>query len=403
MTDAPRTIAVLTTGRQDWGILHSTCVAIRSRSDLRLRLLVGGMHLSARHGSTIELIREDGFEPGAMLDWVGSRGAGGPAVSEDAPADVQAAAALAAVGAELRAHPVDALVLVGDRFETAAAALAATVNRVPIVHLHGGEQTLGAFDDVLRHAITKLAHLHLVSHEVHARRVAALGEDPASIHVVGAPGLDAAARTDLPDRAALEADLGIALDRPVVLVTVHPATLDADPAGAARAVAAAMDLVPATYVITLPNADPGADEVRSTLLAAAATGPSRVAVDALGERRYWGLLRIADTMLGNSSSAIVEAPAVDLPAVDVGDRQAGRRRDPNVIHAPDDAPQVAAALHRTLDPAFRAGLAAARPRLLDGRAGERIAAIIAAWRPQIPPRKPPIALRPPDPPRPSDP
>ncbi|HEX2756185.1 MAG TPA: UDP-N-acetylglucosamine 2-epimerase, partial [Candidatus Limnocylindrales bacterium] len=301
MTDAPRTIAVLTTGRQDWGILHSTCVAIRARSDLRLRLLVGGMHLSARHGSTIDLIVGDGFVPDAVLEWVGRGPDADP--REDAPADAQASAALAAVGAELRANPVDALVLVGDRFETAAAALAATVNRVPIVHLHGGEQTLGAFDDALRHAITKLAHLHLVSHAEHARRIVALGEDPASVHVVGAPGLDAAARADLPDRAALAADLGITLAPPVVVVTVHPATLATDPSAPALVVAAAMDLVPATYVVTLPNADPGAAAVRATMMAAA-SGPSRVAVDALGERRYWGLLRIADAMLGNSSSAI---------------------------------------------------------------------------------------------------
>lgn len=387
MTEAPRTIAVLTTGRQDWGILHSTCVAIRARSDLRLRLLVGGMHLSAQHGLTVALIEADGFEPDALLDWVGND------AESDAPADAQAAGALAAVGAALRAHPVDALVLVGDRLETAAAALAATVNRVPIVHLHGGEQTLGAFDDALRHAITKLAHLHLVSHEEHARRVVALGEDPASVHVVGAPGLDAAARTDLPDRETLARELGIALDAPLVIVTVHPATLDADPAAAARVVAEAMDLVPATYVVTLPNADPGAAAVRSTLVAAAAA-PSRVAVEALGERRFWGLMRVADAMLGNSSSALVEAPAVDLPAVDVGDRQAGRRHGPNVIAAPMDPVVVGAAVRRALDPAFRAGLAGIRPGLVDGRAGERIAAIIAAWRPPIPPRKPPIPIEP---------
>ena len=402
MSDAPRTIAMLTTGRQDWGILHSTATAIRAHRDLRLRLLVGGMHLSARHGSTLDVIRADGFEPDALLDWVGPDGSGASDddSAEDGPADVQAATALAATGAELRAHPVDAIVLVGDRFETAAAALAAAVNRVPIVHLHGGEQTLGAFDDALRHAITKLAHLHLVSNEEHARRVIALGEDPASVHVVGAPGLDAAIRTDLPDRASLAADLGIALDPPVVIVTVHPATLDVDPATAARVVTAAMDLVPATYVVTLPNADTGAATVRSMLLAAAASasarGTARVAVDALGEQRYWGLLQVADAMLGNSSSAIVEAPAVDLPAVDVGDRQAGRRREANVIAAPIEVESVAAALRRALDPAFRASLADARPRLLDGRAGERIAAIIAAWRPQIPPRKPPIRLDPKD-------
>ena len=388
MNGAPRTIAVLTTGRQDWGILHSTCAAIRARSDLRLRLLVGGMHLSARHGLTVETIREDGFEPDALLDWLPAGVAG-----SDPASDVQAAAALTAVGEDLRETPVDALVLVGDRFETAAAALAATVNRVPIVHLHGGEQTFGAFDDPLRNAITKLAHLHLVSHDEHARRVIAMGEDPATVHVVGVPGLDALARLDLPDRETLGADLGIALERPVVVVTVHPATLEQDPAAAARAVARAMDEVPATYVVTLPNVDPGAAAVRDALVPAVANDPTRrVAVEALGERRYWGLLRTADAMLGNSSSAITEAPALDLPAVDVGDRQAGRRRDANVIHAAVDAREVAAALRQALDPSTRTALRSTDRERPDGAAGKRIAAIIAAWRPQLPPRKAPIRL-----------
>ena len=165
------------------------------------------------------------------------------------------------LGAALRADRPDALLLVGDRFETAAAALAATIERVPIIHVHGGEQTLGAIDDALRHAITKLSHLHLVSHEEHARRIVAMGEDPGIVHVVGAPGLDGAARDDLSTRDELASELGLALDAPLVIVTVHPATLEPDPVAAARAVAAAMDAVPATYVVTLPNADPDADAV----------------------------------------------------------------------------------------------------------------------------------------------
>ena len=382
-----KTIAILTTGRQDWGILHSTAEAIRAHPDLELRLLVGGMHLSARHGHTVDDIRADGFEPAAVLPWLGDRDA-----ASDLAATDQAAGALEAVGAALREVQPDALVLAGDRLETAAAALAATLERVPIVHLHGGEETLGAFDDALRHAITKLSHLHLVSHEEHARRVVAMGEDRGSVHVVGAPGLDAAVRQDLPSRAELATDLGLALDAPVVLVTVHPGTLEADPTAAASAVVAAMDAVPATYVITLPNSDPGGDAVRELLVSAASAAPGRAAVDALGERRYWGLLRIADAMLGNSSSALIEAPVVDLPAVDVGERQAGRRAGPNVLHASADPDAVTTALREALDPAARARAAAARPPLADGRAGQRVADIIAAWRPPRPPRKPPIRV-----------
>jgi UDP-hydrolysing UDP-N-acetyl-D-glucosamine 2-epimerase len=381
-----RSIAVLTTGRQDWGILRSTCAAIRREPSLRLSLAAGGMHLSAAHGHTVDGLVADGFTPEARLPWLPD-----DADLPTPPAEDQAAGALAATGAWLRATRPDALVLAGDRLETAAAALAATLAGVPIVHLHGGEQTFGAFDDALRHAITKLAHLHLVSTDEHARRVIAMGEDPVSVHVTGAPGLDNLSRPDLPGRDALEARIGVPLEAPVVVVTVHPATLDADPAATATAVAAAMREVCATYVVTLPNTDPGGDRVADVMRAAAeATGGAAVA--ALGERAYWGLLRVADAVLGNSSSGLIEAPALGLPVVNAGDRQAGRPRAAGVIDVPDDAGAIAAALRRAIDPAFRAGLPQPDPRLADGRAGERVARIIAAWHPTTPPRKPPIRL-----------
>jgi UDP-hydrolysing UDP-N-acetyl-D-glucosamine 2-epimerase len=383
-----REIAVLTTGRQDWGILRSSCFAIRSEPSLTLAVVAGGMHLSPRHGRTVELIEADGFVPAARLAWLPDDDD-----ADEPPAAEQAAAALVQVSDYLRTARPDALLLVGDRFETAAAALAATLERVPIVHLHGGEQTLGAFDDPLRHAITKLAHLHLVSRVEHARRVMAMGEDDACVHVVGAPGLDNAFRPDLADRAELEAALGVRLASPVIVVTVHPATLDADPAAAARAVAQAMDVVPATFVVTLPNVDPGADDV-AAVLTAAASRPGRVTVRALGERRYWGLMRLADGMVGNSSSGLIEAPAVGLPVVNVGERQAGRHRAGNVIDVPADAAAVADALRRVLAPGHRAGMALDSEDIADGRAGERVAHIIAAWRPSRPPRKPPIRAKP---------
>jgi UDP-hydrolysing UDP-N-acetyl-D-glucosamine 2-epimerase len=383
-----RVIAVLTSGRQDWGIVHSTCAAIRVEAALELALVVGGMHLSPRHGNSVDVVRADGFEPDTEIAWL-PPDAGEP----DPPGDVQAAEALRGIGAYLRAERPSALLLTGDRLETAAAAIAATVAGIPIAHLHGGEQTFGAFDDALRNAITKLAHLHLVSHEEHRRRVIAMGEEPTSVHVVGAPGLDNLVREDLPGRVELEAVLGIPLEPPVVVVTVHPATLDADPAAAARVVAEAMDAVAATYVVTLPNADPGGDEVGRTL-AGHAAGPRRVAIGALGERRYWGLLRIADAMLGNSSSGLIEAPAVRLPVVNVGDRQAGRRREANVLDVPADSAAVIGALTRALDPSFRGGIPRPDPATIDGRAGERVARIIAAWQPPCPPRKPPLSVAP---------
>ena len=285
----PRSIAVLTTGRQDWGILRIDVRGASAASRTFGSMLVVGRHapvgparphgrpdprgrLRARRraaaGSTARRRRRPGRRPG-----------GGGAASGRATACGQTRS--------------DALLLVGDRFETAAAALAATLERVPIVHLHGGEQTLGAFDDALRHAITKLSHLHLVSTRgARAAGSIAMGEDPATVHVVGAPGLDARgpAGPAGPRRAGGRAWASRSTP-PVVIVTVHPATLDADPAAAARPSSRRWTPSRRRTSSPLPNVDPGADAVARPLLAAAATDPAASPSTALGERRYWGLLR----------------------------------------------------------------------------------------------------------------
>ncbi len=375
-------IGVLTTGRQDWGILRSTCLALRADPHFQLVLLAGGMHCSARFGHTLDLLRAEGFTVDAEL----------PFLKDDGPQTIaeECGEAMRLIEAALTRLAPDALLLLGDRYETLAAAMTATLTRVPVVHLHGGEETEGAFDNAFRHAITKLSHLHLVSHPLHAARVRALGEAPESVHVVGAPGLDNARRADLPTLAELQSTLRIPLPRPIVLVTLHPTTLGDDPASEAAAVTSAMDRVNATYVVTMPNSDPDNAITRAALKAAAAR-PGRVAVDALGDRLYWGMLREADAMLGNSSSALIEAPVFRLPVVNVGMRQRGRLRAANVIDADADADAITAALGRALDPSFRASLSGQGP-FGDGRAAEGILAVLKTWTPPRPPRKPPVPV-----------
>lgn len=263
----------------------------------------------------------------------------------------------------------DALLLVGDRYETAQAAVEATRNRIPIVHLHGGEVTEGASDDAFRNAITKMAHLHLVSTEEHGRRVVAMGEDPATVHVVGAPGLDNLHRDDLPGRKVLEARLGIELKPPVVIVTLHPATLGEAPDQLFQSAVRAMERVEATYVITTSNTDPGHESIRWGR-----------PVYSLGERDYWGLMKVADAMLGNSSSALIEAPAVGLPAVNIGDRQGGRLRGDNVRDVSANAAAIEEALEDVLwccCPPL-----SGRSPYGDGHSGPRIARILQDWVPQ---------------------
>lgn len=371
-----RRLAVLTTGRQDYGILRSTILLLHRTPGIEAAVWAGGMHLQPRFGEPLDRLREDGVTAARKL----------PFVSEPPEPLRDTAEALAEVGRALEQDRPDALMLVGDRAETLAAAVAATLARIPVVHLHGGEESEGAIDNACRHALTKLSHLHLVSHDTHARRVMQMGEDPATVVVVGAPGLDNAYRDDLPGREALTGELGIPMDGVVVLVTVHPATLGDAPAAEVAAVAGAMARVPAAYVVTAPNADAGGAAIREYWRRWAEGRRNVAVVEALGERRYWGLLRFAAAVLGNSSSGIIEAPALGVPVVNVGERQRGRFRAGPVIDAPASEDAVAEALCAALaggrhasgesGSGYPAGMAA--PRVLEA---------LRRWDVPRPPRK----------------
>jgi len=331
-------IAVLTTGRQDYGILRSTLHLLEASKDFDLAVWAGGMHLSPRFGKSVDLIRADGIEPSRELDFL----------SEPPDSVGDPARALTLVAAALREDRPDALMLVGDRSETLAAGMAAIIVGVPIVHLHGGEESQGAKDNLWRHALTKLSQLHLVSHADHAARVLQMGEDPSTVIVVGAPGLDNLYRTDLPTRSEIERELGRTLRSPLVIVTVHPATAGGDPQAEVEAVASALERVDATHLITQPNDDEGSEVIRSFWTKWARGRENVILVDALGEARYWSLLREASAVVGNSSSGIIEAPAAGVPVVNVGERQRGRMRYGRFADVPADAEQIALALRNAL-------------------------------------------------------
>jgi UDP-hydrolysing UDP-N-acetyl-D-glucosamine 2-epimerase len=370
-----RRIAVFTSGRQDYGILRSTILLLKQASDFTALVWAGGTHLQPRFGEPLELLRRDGITPDRTVEYLAEP----PAPAADA------ARALESVAAALDADRPDALVLMGDRTETLAAGVAATMAGVPIVHLHGGEESEGAIDNACRHALTKLSHLHLVSHPTHAARVVQMGEDPAAVIVVGAPGLDNRYRDDLPGRAELEQSLGLRLDPPVVLVTMHPTTLGESPGDELEAVAGAMAKVPATYVVTAPNADAGGVAIRNFWGRWVAGRERVVLVEALGETRYWGFLRLGDAVLGNSSSGIIEAPVAGVPVVNVGDRQKGRLRVGGVTDVPARAGAVAEALQAAL--AKGRGVTPAPGGYPEGPAAPRIIAALREWKIPHPPRK----------------
>lgn len=371
-------LAVLTTGRQDWGILRPLCEALQADPVFTVEILVGGMACSSAFGRIVEGIRAQGFEVAAEMDWA-------PEANEPAR---QTSVAVALVADALQRSRPDALVLLGDRYETAGAALAATVLGLPIVHLYGGEETEGAIDNALRHAITKLSHLHLVAHPLYADRVLQMGEAPATVHVVGSLGVDNLLKRKFPSREELSKSLGVKLGEPLGLVTVHPTTLSRGGAqNEVTAVIAAIKAFPATWVITLPNADTGHGEIRDALRALAEGSPNIVAVSALGEERYLGLMRQADFVLGNSSSGITEAPSLRVPTINVGDRQKGRVRSPSVLDVACDTQEILRAIRKALSPQWRAVIVRQPLPFGPGDAAERIVEVLKHWVPPRPPRK----------------
>jgi len=362
-------VAVLTTGRQDWYLLRPVVVALMDSPGLDCVVIAGGMH--GRDGA---IPRElDGIAVAAQVPAL-PEGDGDAAVARCAGRTTeQVAVALVTLAA-------DALLVLGDRTETLAGALAATCLRLPIVHVHGGEETAGAIDNACRHAISKLAHLHCVVHASYRERLLAMGET--WIEVTGAPGIDLLLATALPGRAELERDLGAALVDPVLLLTHHPTTLGGiDPVVEAEAVldgvVGALGHRAATIVATRPNLDVGGLAIDRVLRSRAGIDRRFILANDLGSRRYWGLMALATAVVGNSSSGLLEAPCFDVPTVNVGDRQRGRLRIHRVLDCPAEASAVAAAISQALAPPPTARIPHATA-FGDGGAAPRIARAVAA-------------------------
>lgn len=368
-----RRICVVSGTRADYGLLYWLMQELRDDPAIELQLVVTGAHLSPEFGLTYRVAEADGFEIAAKVEML---------LSGDTPVAVAKSMGLATIGfGEVfdRLRP-DLLVVLGDRFEILAAAQAAMLTRVPIAHIHGGETTEGAIDEAIRHALTKMAHLHFTAAEPYRRRVIQLGEHPDRVFNVGALGLDNMRRLKLLTRPELEGELGIVLSQPLFAVTYHPATLQSqDPSIPMAALLSALEQFPsAALVLTGANADPRGRVINDMIGQFVARYPGRaVAATSLGQLRYLSLLRHADCVIGNSSSGILEAPAIGTPTVNVGDRQRGRLRPASVIDTEESADRIVAAIRRALTPEFRAVAATCATPFGDGHAAERIKDILA--------------------------
>lgn len=370
---AIRRVAVVTGTRADYGLLRPSIAALDADPRFELALVACAMHLSDAFGATVGAIEEDGFTVAARVE---------TAPDDDAPGAFGRRLALATAGfsSAWQTLAPDVIVVLGDRYEMLAAALAASGAGVPVAHIHGGELSEGSLDDAMRHCITKLAHLHLVATREYGERVCQLGEQPERVHVVGAAAIESIGELDLLGEAQLASDIG-PLTHPLAVVTLHPESLDPERAARdAGAVVAGIDAAlgaDATVIVTLPNDDPGNGATRDALTAWADRRAGVRTFDSLGQLRYLSLLSHADVVIGNSSSALIEAPEFRLPAVNVGDRQRGRVMAPNVIPAPAEAAAVEQAVRLGLSGAFRDGLAGMSNPYRRGAVSERLLAVLA--------------------------
>lgn len=361
-----RTIGVVTVARSDYGIYLPVLRRIMADPDLNLHLIVSGAHLSAEFGMTVDTIVRDGLPVGDRVEMLRI---------EDSPEGIADSIGRGVIGfarSFARQRP-DILVVLGDRFEMFAAAVAALPFGIPLAHIHGGEVTEGAIDEALRHSITKLSHIHCVATAEYGRRVRQLGEEPWRILVSGAPSLDNVESVRRLSVTELETLCGLAMSPAPLLVTLHPTTLQFEDAESeADALLAALADVGLPVVFTQSNADAGARRISERIDAFVASHPNARRVDILGTAGYFSLMRHAAAMAGNSSSGIIEAPSFRLPVVNIGPRQAGRTRAANVIDVPADRAAVVQAIQRAISPEFHRQLADLENPFGDGHAAERI-------------------------------
>jgi UDP-hydrolysing UDP-N-acetyl-D-glucosamine 2-epimerase len=341
-------VAVFTGTRADYGLLYWLLKEIQASDFLELQLVVSGMHFSPEFGETWKQIQADGFHVDARVEML---------LSSDTAVGVVKSMGLGVIGfadAFDRLRP-DLLVVLGDRFEALAVVQAAMIMRIPVAHLHGGELTEGAYDDAIRHAITKMASLHFTAAEPYRQRVIQMGEPPELVFNVGALGLERQLRDEPMSARELAESIGFEPGLHYFLVTYHPATTTCeDSAKSVGALLEALDRFPGYRVIlTYPNADNGGKGIIPIIEKYAAGSAGRaIAVPSLGSRRYLSALSRAGAIVGNSSSGIIEAPSLGIPTVNIGTRQLGRLAASSVIHCGQDSHSIFEAINKAVSPSF---------------------------------------------------
>lgn len=346
-----KTITVLTATRAEYGLLRPIIKALKACPEFCVKVVVTGAHLSPEFGLTYREIEKDGIGIDRKIDIL---------LSSDTPAAISKSMGMAMIGFAdyFAVSETDALLVLGDRYETLAVCCAAMNERIPIIHLYGGETTEGAIDEAVRHAITKLSYLHLTSTEEYRNRVIQLGESPDRVYTVGAVGIENVLNTPLFSKCELEKFLNMKLDAPYAVVTFHPVTLEGSSArGQCIELIQALDKHPEMkFVITKANADADG-RVINRLFDEYAKGHDHVKVyDSLGLTGYLSAVKYSDMVIGNSSSGLIEVPSLHVPTINIGNRQRGRLKAKSVIDCLPEKDDILRAMCKMQTAEFREGL-----------------------------------------------
>ena len=367
-----RKICVITGTRAEFGLLRPLIELIANDNELQLQLIATGMHLSPEFGYTLNEITEAGFMVDKKVECL---------LSSDSSIGVSKTIALAVSGFAdaLDELAPDLVVVLGDRTEILGAVIATAMANIPIAHLHGGETTEGAYDEAIRHSITKFSHLHFTSTEAYRKRVIQLGEHPDTVFNVGAIGLDAIKKLPLLDKASFEQAIGFKLKERNILITYHPVTLEKEaPIETFENILTALDeLTDTALIFTHANSDKNGRIINKMITEYVSSHKDKaVEFKSLGQLRYLSALQFVDFVIGNSSSGMTEVPAFYIPTINIGDRQKGRINCESVINSNNSLEDIKKSITFALDKTFREKIQQQELLYGNGTAAEKILQII---------------------------
>ena len=363
-------IAVITATRAEYGLLRPLIFELMDDDEFDCNVIVTGTHLLEKYGNTVCYIEQDRIPIQYKIPIMDEKGNDHCYII---------AKAMQEFSQLYKREKYDAIIVLGDRYELFGFCIPALINRIPIIHIHGGEKTEGAIDEKIRHAITKMSSIHFPSINEYAKRIIQMGENPQSVFAVGALGVDNALKLPLMNKVELEKQLDINFNDDVAIVTFHPVTTEGEESAREQAeiVFEALLKLPIYLLVTMPNSDLGGDAISELILKYVEKNPNKMKfVKSLGQIRYLSCLKYASIVIGNSSSGIIETASFNIPVVDIGDRQKGRFAPDNVIHCACTGTEIQDAVYTGLSAEFRQKVKKCKNPYGDGKAASRIKGIL---------------------------